>query len=150
MIVVDDAVLARLRSNPNLNVHDGLVLARKDPLAPVVVTLPLPYIVYASAIGDDDDETSRLSGRRMRRSVPLYLMYVGLDREQTKACGQAARILLERWVPPIPTYRPRPVKLEESQRVRRDDDAVRPDGSPLFYGNDAYAVSIMPAPALVP
>ena len=34
------------------------------------------------------------------------------------------------------------IVLGESQRIRRDDDAARPDGSPLFYGVDLYSVAI--------
>lgn len=140
MIVVDEAVLARLARDPNLKVHDGLVVVRKDPARPVIYDYPLPYINFMSSVGDDDNR--RLAGRRTRRSVFFALTYVGIDRQQTKAAGERARALLERWVPIIEGHVAWPCKLEESQRVRRDDDAVRPDGSPLFYGVDNYSVSI--------
>lgn len=140
MIVVDTAVLTRLRSNVNLHVFDGLVLPTKDPDQPVRVNLPMPYINYTSAVGDDDNY--RLAGRRQRRSVPFWLMYVGLDREQAKGAGEAARELLEGWLASIENHNVWRCKLEESQRIRRDDDALNPDGKPLFYGVDAYAISM--------
>jgi hypothetical protein len=143
---VDEAVLARLGSNPNLHVNRGYVTAIKDPLHPVTVTLPMPYIHYTSAVGDDDNR--RLTARRMRRSVPFYLTYVGETEEQTKAAGEAARDLLERWVPTISGHTAWPCKVEESQRVRRDDASVNTEGQPLFYGVDGYAVSIQLAPVL--
>lgn len=147
MIIVDTAVLARLRSNPNIRVYDDVVTVVKDPAQPVVITLPVPYIKYASAVGADDNR--RLAGRRQRRSVPFYLTYIGDSPAQAKAVGEAARELLERWVPNVPNHRVQPVTLEESQRIRQDNDAVNPQGKPLFYGVDAYAVSIQLA-LLVP
>lgn len=147
MIVVDKLVLARMRVpdglGHKLNVHEGEPVAHKDPLHPVEVDLPFPYVTYHSAIGDDDNP--RLSARAMRRSVPFYLMYVGITEEQAKAAGQRARELLQRWRPPTSAAirQAWPCKLEESQRVRRDDAAVQVGGGALYYGVDAYAVSIM-------
>lgn len=120
-------------------VHDGLVRIDNTP---VVVTLDLPYIVYHSSIGDDDNP--RLTGRKRRRSVFFSLMYVGEDRNQAKWAGELARNALQGKRIPVSDF-PKTwlCGLEESQRVRRDDDAIRPDGSPLFYGVDDYAVSVM-------
>jgi hypothetical protein len=144
--IVDQAVLARLRTNGALHVHDEQPVYSKNPLQPVRVDVPMPYIVYASAVGDDDNR--RLSGRRLRRSVPFYLTYVGLSRAQTKMCGEAARELLEAWIPDLEddTILSWRCGIEESQRIRPDFAAVTPDGTPTYQGIDGYAVSIMLAP----
>lgn len=138
MRAVDDVVLAMLGDLP-FTTHDSLVVVDKETN---VVTLDLPYAVYASSVGDDDNP--RLTGRKKRRSVFFTLMYVGEDRNQAKAAGEAIREVLQGKRLVIPDY-PKTwlCQLEASQRVRRDDDAIRPDGSPLFYGMDEYAVSVM-------
>lgn len=136
MRVVDDAVLAALEAT-GIDIHDGLVDVDNETN---VVTYPLPYAVYYSSVGDDDNP--RLSGRRGRRSVFFSLIYVGADRNQAKAAGERVRATLQDKAIPIPGHKAWLCRLEESQRVRRDDDAIRPDGSPLFYGVDNYALSI--------
>lgn len=129
--------------DPNLPLWDEMTSI--DPFTPgkVTVTYDVPFATYASAIGDDDPETARLSGRRMRLSVPFYLTYVGATRDQAKAAGERLRLKLVRTRLSIDDVRVWPITLEESQRVRRDDNVMRPDGSPLYYGIDQYAVSIM-------
>lgn len=114
-----------------------------DPLTTTVVRVdfPVPFATYTSAVGDDDN--MRLSGRRVRRSVPFYLIYVGSTLDQTKWAGERLRLKLERHRLAVSGLRSWPIRLEESQRVRRDDNVMRPDGSPLWYGIDSYAVSIM-------
>jgi hypothetical protein len=123
-------------------VHDGLVDADNTGN---LVRYPTPYAVYYSSVGDDPadaDENMRLIGRRGRRSVFFAITYVGEDRNQTKWAGERIRNALSGRRLAIPGHRSWLVSVEESQRVRRDDDAIRPDGSPLFYGVDEYAVSI--------
>ena len=105
------------------------------------ITYDVPFAYYTSAVGDDDNP--RLTGRKVRRSVPFYLTYVGATLEQTKAAGERLRLKLQRHRLVIPDVRSWPIQLEVSQRVRRDDNVMRPDGSPLYYGTDEYAVSIM-------
>lgn len=156
MIVVDDAILAFLRSDDviagnspvdddNRNVYDGQLVPPRPPGAPPqVVTFELPYLVYMSSVGADDNP--RLAGRRVRRSVFFQLTYVGTSREQAKWLGERARDLLEFHRLEVEGYPPDKqwkVRCEESQRVWRDDDAVQPDGAPLYYGVDQYAVSLM-------
>lgn len=143
MRVVDDAVLARLAAVP-FAVRDGFFDARPEGGA-VVVTYALPYAVYYSSIGDDDEDTRRLSAHIPRESVFFSITYVGLDRRQTKAAGERIRAQLRRWRPTVVGYRAEVVQLLESQRIRRDDEAIRPDGSPLFYGVDNYAVGVRPS-----
>lgn len=140
MRAVDDVVLAALAAT-GVDIHDGLVHADNSTNT---VTYELPYAVYYSSVGDDDNP--RLSGRKGRRSVFFSVAYVGLDRNQTKWAGEKIRAALQgkRFV--VPGYRTWLCDLQESQRVRRDDDAIRPDGSPLFYGVDNYAVSITISP----
>lgn len=143
MRAVDDVVLGALRAIPNLNVHDNyLQVDDQDAEGRDIVTYAMPYVVFSSAVGDDDNR--RLSGRERRRSVPFWLTYVGLTREQTKWCGEKCRAALKGRRLDVPGYRTWLVELEESQRVWRDDEAARPDGAPIYYGVDAYAVSITP------
>lgn len=142
MRVVDDVVLTTLRTleqgdDEGVQIHDGLVYADNTSN---VVTYDLPYAVYYSSVGDDDNR--RLSGRKGRRSVFFSVTYVGLTREQTKWAGEQIRAVLQGQRLVIPGHRSWLCDLQESQRVRRDDDAIRPDGSPLFYGVDNFAISI--------
>jgi hypothetical protein len=136
MRVVDDVILATLEATA-VTIHDGLVDADNSTKE---VTYDLPFAVYYSSVGDDDNR--RLSGREGRRSVFFSITYVGLDRQQTKWAGEQIRAALQGQRLVIPGHRSWLVDLQESQRVRRDDDAIRPDGSPLFYGVDNYALSI--------
>lgn len=136
MRAVDNVILTALEAT-GVNIHDGLVVVDNTTN---VVSYPLPYAAYYSSIGDDDNR--RLAGRKVRRSVFFSVVYVGADRNQTKWAGEKIRAALQgkRFV--IPGHRTWLCDLQESQRIRRDDDAIRPDGSPLFYGVDNYAVSI--------
>lgn len=138
---MDNVVLAILEGT-GVDVNDGIVDADNSGN---VVTHPLPYFVYYSSIGDDDNV--RLSGRKGRRSVFFSVTYVGETRDQAKAAGERARGVLQGKRLVIPGHKSWLCQLQESQRVRRDDDAIRPDGSPLFYGVDNYAVSITLTPA---
>lgn len=105
------------------------------------VEYPLPYATYMSSIGDD--HVQRNSGHYGWRSVYFTVMYVGITPEQAKWAGEKIRLAL---------YRKRVsgtgigasglIALEESQRVRRDDDILRPDGKPVFYGVDNFAVPV--------
>ena len=139
MRIVDEVILQAVR-DAGVDVKDGQFLAPPVPGVPTKVYVPLPYAVYASSIGDDHNP--RLDGRRRRRSVFFSWMYVGLDRNQTKACGERVRQAIDgvRFV--IPGHNTWPVQLLESQRVRRDDDAIRQDGKPLFYGVDNYDLAL--------
>ena len=105
---------------------------------------PLPYVVYYSSVGDDSNR--RLSGRLARRSVFFTVTYVGLDRNQTKWAGEKVRAALQSRRFVVPGHRTWLCELLESQRVRRDDDAIRPDGSPLYYGVDNYQLPITQVP----
>lgn len=142
MRVVDDVVLAALEA-ANLNVHDGFVHVDATTKT---VNYPLPFVVYYSSVGDDDNP--RLSGRMGRRSVFFSVTYVGLDRKQAKWAGERVRDVLQGHRFTIPGHRSWLCGLDESQRVRRDDGAARPDGSPLFYGVDNYALSITQTPTI--
>jgi hypothetical protein len=135
---VDDANLATLRSIEGLGVYDSYVTTENDG---VTVNYPTPYAVYYSSVGDDS--APRLSGRTKRRSVFWSITYVGLSREQAKWAGELIRAALEGTRPTVADATGVGlIKVEESQRVRRDDDAIRPDGSPLFYGVDNYSLPI--------
>lgn len=118
-------------------VHDGEVTADNETK---VVSYALPYVVYSSNYGSE--ETRRLAGRKTRRSVFMSLMFVGADRAQVKwAQGRVRDSIADRRLE-IPGHKTWPVELMASRRIRRDDDALRPDGSPLFYGVDEYDLGI--------
>lgn len=155
MLVVDDLILATLRGNEFIagdstdddhNVYDGQMVPPRAPGAPPQkVVFAVPYLVYRSNIGLDQQR--RLAGRRTRRSVFFELVYVGGSRDQAKWIGEVARFQLERTRLDLPEpYNSRSglIEVEDggSQRIWRDDDAVQPDGKPLYYGVDQYAVPI--------
>lgn len=138
MIAADDAVLALLNDITGLTVCDGYVPTENDGKK---VTVPVPYAVFYSSVGDDS--RPRLAGRNMRRSVFFAVTYVGLSREQAKWAGEKVRAVLEgHRVTVVGHDAVGLIQLLESQRVRRDDDAIAPDGAPLFYGVDNYAIPI--------
>lgn len=140
MRAVDDVVMARLALLDGFDIYDSVLMLDDDDGNPKIVTYDLPYAVYTSSIGDDD--RPRLTGRRARRSVFFSILYVGIDRNQAKACGERIRASLQDKHIPVPDHQVWLCQLQESQRVRRDDEAVRSDGSPLYYGVDNYALPI--------
>lgn len=139
MRAADDAIMAALEA-AGLRVHDGLVLVTATGETQRVVTYPLPFVVYYSNVGDESGE--RLAGRTTRYNVFFSLTYVGLTAEQAKWAGEKARAALSGVRFTIPGHKVGICVLDESQRVRRDDDAIRPDGAPLFYGVDNYSVFV--------
>lgn len=139
MRVVDEVILARLAA-ADVDIHDGDLLLPEDGVERKIIPYDLPYAVYYSSIGDDD--RPRLTGRRARRSVFFSITYVGEDRNQAKACGERIRAALQDKAIAVPGHRTWLCQLQESQRVRRDDEVMRPDGKPLFYGVDNYALPI--------
>lgn len=147
MRIVDEVVLGLLEAAvPPLDgeprVHDGYVpVSEKDPK---IVTATLPYLAYFSSLGDDSNR--RVSGQNGRRSVFFQVTYVGEDRAQAKWAGERQRAALADRVITVPGRKSWRILLGESQRIRRDDDAARPDGSPLFYGVDLYSVAVTRTP----
>lgn len=108
------------------------------------VEYQLPYAVYFSSLGDD--HSPRLTGRNTRRAVFFSITYVGISPEQCKLAGQRVRDgLVDRRLV-LDDRKTWLIGLEESQRIRRDDDAINPEGKPLYYGVDNYAVSITTKP----
>lgn len=147
MRFVDDVILDLLRDAvPPLDGHDrvhhGFVPV--DSTDATVITAVLPYLFYASSVGDDSNR--RVTGVNGRRSVFFQVTYVGEDPAQAKWAGEHARAALADRVIPIPDRKSWRVLLGESQRIRRDDDAARPDGSPLYYGVDLYSVAVTRQP----
>lgn len=129
---VDTTVLAALRAVLT-NVHDGKVPV--DDSDPNIVTAALPYVVFYSNIGMPE-ELRRMSGRNARDDVDFQVTYVGGTRDQAKWAGERARGALRnlRLHPNGPR-----VRVVESQRVLKDNDAHQPNGGALFYGVDQYA-----------
>ena len=153
MRVVDDVVLDliggpdpddgttrpdRTPGSLGFTVYDGLT----DPPSReiVVVQRELPYAVYFSNIGAPN--ARRLTGRDVGRVVFWSIIFVGGTREQAKWAGERIRNAIEGVRPVVPDHKVGLVETQMSQRVRRDDDAIHADGSPLFYGIDDYALPI--------
>ena len=108
-----------------------------NPL-PVVIELDTPFAVYGSSVGTDSNP--RLSGDHARRSKLFTFMYVGDTREQAIATGEDLAAAFRRRRLVVEGHKTWLVTLQESQRVWRDNEAVRRNGDPLFYGVDIYAV----------
>lgn len=136
MRAVDTAVLAALEAT-GIETHDSIVIV---DAATNTVNYPLPFLVYYSSIGSG--ARRRLHGRTTWRSVYFQVIYVGADRNQTKWAGEKARAALEGKRLTVPGHNVGLVSIEESHTVFRDDDAIRPDGSPLFYGRDYFALPL--------
>lgn len=137
MRVVDDAIVALLETT-GIDINTAFV---DVDYSGQVVTFPTPYITYTSNVGDDHNE--RLSGHRGRRSVFFSLMYVGLTYEQAKGAGEAAHQALYRQrVSGAGITKSWLIEIETTQRVRRIDDVLRPDGKPLYYGVSEGHVSV--------
>jgi hypothetical protein len=132
---VDAAVLAKLTAT-GLTVHDGRV--ETDDTGKVVLS-PLPYVVFYSSLGRDG---ARRQGGNARRLVPFRLVFVGATREQAKWTGEKADAALTDRVVTVDGREHIVERFDNSGEVRRDDDVVRPDGGPLFYGSDQYGITV--------
>lgn len=129
---VDDDLLAMLRAVPNLNVHDGFVETDEDEK---VIAVPLPYVVFYSSPGYDNDE--RQSGAVGGRVLEFQLTGVGGTREQAKWALDRARLSLSR-----KRLNGNLIRRDDSNDpIRRHDDYTRPGGAPIFYGIERYAVA---------
>lgn len=139
MRAVDDVVLGLLEAG-GVDIHDGDLELPPEGVTRKVVPYELPYAVYYSSIGSDDRR--RKSGRSARRSVFFSITYIGEDRAQAKWLGEKIRGLLADRPIAVPGHRTWLCQLQESQRVRRDDEVMRPEGDPLFYGVDSYDIAV--------
>lgn len=133
-MTASDDILAILDAVPNLNVYDGYVDADETEK---VISVPLPYVVYYSSPGYDDDE--RFTGNVYRRVHEFQLTGVGSTREQAQWALDKARAVLNRKKLDGSQIR----RSDDNQFVRRDDDYTRPGGGPLFFGVDRYGVAIL-------
>jgi hypothetical protein len=131
--MTDAVVLASLATVPHLTVYDGKVDADE---AAKVIAVPLPYVVFWSSPGYDNDE--RFDGRANGRVLEFQLTGVGETREQAKAVLDRARQHLNR----RRIGRGLCKRSDDNQMVRRDDTYTRPGGGPLFYGVDRYTLPI--------
>lgn len=141
----DDDLLAMLDASPVLvfvpegesgvpnAVYDGYVDV--DETAKVI-NVPLPYLVFYSTPGYDNDE--RFCGDVGGRVVEFTITGVGQDRNQAKWVLDQARTMLNR-----KRLNGNLIKRSgDNQAVRREDTFTRPDGEPLFYGIDQYGVAV--------
>lgn len=132
-MTTDDSLLALLNAVPNLNVYDGYVDV--DPTSKVI-DVPLPYVVFYSTPGYDNDE--RLCGGVAGRVVEFQITGIGGTREQAKWALDQARAALSRQRLATSLIQ----RLDDNAPVRREDAFTRPGGLPLFYGVDKYAVAV--------
>jgi hypothetical protein len=121
------------------DVWDGKARFRRepgsDPTLPVVIDIPFPYAVYYSSPGIPFRR--RLSGDYSRRSTFFGFRSVGVTKEQAAWVQEKLQdaLLYVRLADDLEL-----VAMEQSNRIFRDDDAVQPNGGPLFYGEDLYSV----------
>jgi hypothetical protein len=139
---VDDAILGVLGTELGtlVPVREDRASFERTPDERVVIQGPFPYAVWRSAVGDDDKP--RLSGHKGVLSVPFWLTYVGETHRQAKWAGAKLRFALNHRRIAVPGHKTGTVRLQESARIWRDDEAVNPLGKSLFYGVDSYAVTI--------
>lgn len=140
----DDGLLAMLDASPSLVLYDGITAtpnAIYDGYVEVdetlkVIAVPLPYVVFYSTPGRDNDE--RQSGQVAGRVVEFTITAVGVDRRQAKWILDKARDVLSRKRLDGNLIKRDDVNLP----VDRSDEYTRPGGGPLFFGIDRYAVAV--------
>lgn len=101
-----------------------------------VIRVPLPYIVFNSSPGYDRDK--RQSGHVGGRVLEFDLKGVGDSERQAKWVLDQARTVLSRKFLNGNLI----IRSDDNERVKREDDFALPDGKPLFFGVDKYAVAI--------
>lgn len=122
------------------DVYDGVTDPPERDIT--VVHRRTPYAVFYGSPGIP--QNPRLTGRHRGNSVFWSISYVGKDRNQAMWAAERIRAALLDKRPVVPGKRVGLVRIEPTvPRVRRDDDAIHADGSPLFYGFDDYALPIM-------
>lgn len=133
-----DSDILGLLADAGLNVYDGYI---KVDETEKVISAALPYVVFYSTPGYDNDERFFGAGGRV---VEFQVTGVGATREQAKWALDKARDALNRQRLGTALIR----RFDDNQFVRRDDDYTRPGGGPLFYGVDRYGVAeVSPSPA---
>jgi hypothetical protein len=101
-----------------------------------VIAVPLPYLVYSSSPGYD--RGIRFAGSVTGRVSEFRLTGVGESERQAKwVLNEAYKVLNRRRLNGALIK-----SSNDSQDVRRDDDYTRPDGKPLFFGVERYAVGV--------
>lgn len=153
MIEVDDAIIAAVAAE-GLTLYNAFVPSDQDndafepgdPGEPRVITVEFPFAVLYSNLGDDN--IRRLGGRSSQRSVFFQVTSVGLTPAQAKwAAARQRRALKDRRLEVIDPetdtpYRIGRISVDESQRMRRDDETTDPNGNPAFYLVDTYSVKV--------
>jgi hypothetical protein len=132
------AVLALLRADANLTVHDG-----KVPTDPTTGKLPArPYVVvYGPPDGDGDRIVDSLSGSSSRSDGVVTTTVVGDTAESVRIVAKRVRAALLDVSPTVTGRSSFPIRVSSSQDVRRDDD-VQP---PVMYAVDRWLVQSVPA-----
>lgn len=129
----DDDLLALLRAVPSLNVWDGDVEVDESAK---VISVPLPYIVFYSSPGYDND--GRFCGDVGGRVLEFDIHGIGMDRNQAKWVLDKARAALSRKRLNGNLI----IRAEANLPVGKEKTYTRPGGGPLFYGVDRYGVAI--------
>lgn len=135
-MTVREAVLDKLRAVPNLTVHSGSVPVNNTG---VIVTSPLPYLVYFGTLGLGESED--LATTLTKRVTSFQITYVGKTDEQAEWAGGLAVQTLDFEVVTVDHQQLQMVPTE-AQYLDRDDSHTRPDGGPLFHGILRYDVHL--------
>lgn len=101
-----------------------------------VINVPLPYLVYNSSPGRDNNE--RFCGNVGGRVGEFDLKGVGSSERQAKWVLDEARKVLNRKRLGKSLIK----RSDDNLNVRRDDDFTASGGDPVFYGVDRYAVAV--------
>lgn len=133
----DAAILAALEAVPNLTVYDGYVTDSDETAK--TISAPPPYVVFYG-FNDDDGVGDSLAGSVGAHLTSFQITYVGLSREQARLVGERAAGALNRKYVAMPAGQRLVRRVDSGLGVRRDDVWSRPDGRPLFFGEDRYTV----------
>lgn len=130
------AVVARLKTPTNLNVHVGRVTDSDDSAK--TISAPLPYVRINAGVGFNTSE--RLGGRgggALRFTIGIS----GITEDQTRAVARAVRGWMNGATLTV-DGKTRRVWLDDLEEtfIRVDEVWSRPDGGPIYYGLDRYFV----------
>ena len=101
-----------------------------------VINVPLPYLVFNTSPGYDNNE--RYCGDVGGRVLEFDLKGVGVSERQAKWILDEGRKMLNRKRLNGSLIK----RSDDNLNVRRDDDFTSSGGGPVFYGVDRYAVAV--------
>ena len=127
-----DAILALLRADPDLTVHDGHVPDGSEP----------PYVLVYVADADPEQSNSHsLTAESTRHVTWAYCHCVGANQIAARAVAQRVRAALLDVTPTIPGRACWPIRREDGQPAQRDEST----GVVVVDLVDVYRLESVPA-----